>query len=130
MSMSKVLKAPRQVVCVFSVEAATEEVVKAWIRELENGDGAERACLVSANCGVVQQRQFMRILVGRVLSGVALTQQDADYINGIMGSPFIPTTLPSLTKVLRDVLREDVHIGPRSVEIVESAYCSLKSSIG
>jgi hypothetical protein len=113
----------RQVVCIFTVAAAAEEVLRAWIHGLENDDDESvRACIGCANCGVVQQRQFMRIVVGRALDGITLTQQDADHINGAMGNPFIPTTLPALANVLQSVLREDAGTGPTSVAAVEAAY--------
>ena len=64
----------------------------------------------------------MRIVVGRALDGITLTQQDADHINGAMGNPFIPTTLPALANVLQSVLREDAGTGPTSVAAVEAAY--------
>jgi hypothetical protein len=111
------------VVCIFTVAAAAEEVLRAWIHGLENDDDESvRACIGCANCGVVQQRQFMRIVVGRALDGITLTQQDADHINGAMGNPFIPTTLPALANVLQSVLREDAGTGPTSVAAVEAAY--------
>jgi hypothetical protein len=68
----------------------------------------------------------MRIVVGRAFDGNRLTQRDADYINGAMGRPFIPTTLPALAKVLQCVLREDAGTGPTSVAAVEAA-CRLTS---
>jgi hypothetical protein len=64
----------------------------------------------------------MRIVVGRALDGITLTQQDADHINGAMGNPFIPTTLPALANVLQSVLREDAGTGPTSVAAAEAAY--------
>ena len=74
----------RQVVCIFTVAAAAEEVLRAWIHGLENDDDESvRACIGCANCGVVQQRQFMRIVVGRALDGITLTQQDADHSSTI-----------------------------------------------
>ena len=61
----------RQVMCIFTVAAVAEEVLRAWIHALENDDDERaRACIGCANRGVVQQRQFMRIVFGRALDGI------------------------------------------------------------
>ena len=122
MTMSDVIDPPqRQVVCAVPIAAATEQVLRAWVRELE-ADPATWPCYSRANCGVVQQRQWMRIIVGRALDGRHLTQQDADQANAATGNPFIPTTLPALADVLQSVLREDANTRPASIAVVEAAY--------
>jgi hypothetical protein len=120
MRASDIVDAPRQVVCVCPVAAATEEVLKAWIGALEANE-AMRLFIRRANCGATLQKQLMRIVVSFALTGRSLTQDDADRINGLMGCAFIPTTLPALVAALREVLREDPRIGPASVAVIETA---------
>jgi hypothetical protein len=125
MTVSDIVDAPRRVVCLCPVAAATEEVLKAWVGGLEAND-AMRIFIRRANCGATLQKQLMRIVVSFSLAGRSLTQEDADRINGLTGSPFIPTAMPALVTALRDVLREDTQIGPASVAVIEAA-CGLEA---
>jgi hypothetical protein len=75
-----------------------------------------------AKCGEVEQRQCMRTIVSFALAGKPLTQQLANHVNGSMGTAFIPSALPALARVFQDVLREEAHIRPTSVAVVEAAY--------
>lgn len=120
MTTSDVVEAPRQVVCVVGAATAAEEVLKLWVEAMQ-ADEQLRYFWSRANCGVVQQRQWARMVIAHALDNRLLTQQFVDRCNAAMGSPFLPTTLPKLAEVLRKVLREDTRTGPISVAVIEAA---------
>jgi hypothetical protein len=124
MNGSDVLDGPQQqLVCVVQlpIALAAEQVRAAWARALDS-DPLAQPCYSRAKCGEVEQRQCMRTIVSFALAGKPLTQQLANHVNGSMGTAFIPSALPALARVFQDVLREEAHIRPTSVAVVEAAY--------
>jgi hypothetical protein len=125
MTVTDVDSVPRQVVCVVPIAAAAEQVLTAWICALQQDPLAEPA-FNRVNCGLVEQRQCMRVIIGHALDGKPITQELANHINRTTGTAFLPTTLHALTQAIKVVLREDMQVRPVSVAVVEAAY-SLNS---